>query len=62
MKKEKPDFLEKITAVIGDCTLPNMGIEEKYINIIKDEVIYYNNIIYLLLLIVDSCFNKIIFN
>ncbi|XP_022180348.1 fatty acyl-CoA reductase wat-like [Myzus persicae] len=38
MKKEKPNFLEKITAVIGDCALPNMGIEEKYINIIKDEV------------------------
>jgi len=45
MKKEKPNFLEKITAVIGDCTLPNMGIEEKYVNIIKDEVICYNNII-----------------
>jgi len=45
MKKEKPNFLEKFTAVIGDCGLPNMGIEEKYINIIKDEVICYNNII-----------------
>jgi len=50
MKKENPNFLEKITAVIGDCSLPNMGIDEKYIKIIKDEVISYNNITLLLLL------------
>lgn len=47
MKKENPNYLEKITAVIGDCALPNMGIEEKYIDILKDEVIYYNNIMQL---------------
>ncbi|XP_025203933.1 fatty acyl-CoA reductase wat-like [Melanaphis sacchari] len=38
MKKEKPNYLEKISAIIGDCTLPNLGIEEKYIDILKDEV------------------------
>ncbi|XP_003243174.1 fatty acyl-CoA reductase wat isoform X1 [Acyrthosiphon pisum] len=38
MKKEQPNYLEKVTAVIGDCCLPNLGIQEQYIDIIKDEV------------------------
>ncbi|KAL4113616.1 hypothetical protein QTP88_017210 [Uroleucon formosanum] len=38
MKKEQPDYLEKITAVIGDCSLPNLGIQEQYRNILKNEV------------------------
>ncbi|KAL5239952.1 hypothetical protein ACI65C_007362 [Semiaphis heraclei] len=38
MRKEQPNYLEKITAVIGDCCLPNLGIEEKYRNILKKEV------------------------
>jgi len=48
MKKEQPNYLEKITAVIGDCCLPNLGMDEKYRNILKNEVIklsdnYYNH-------------------
>jgi len=43
MKKEQPDYLEKITAVIGDCCLPNLGIQEQYRNIMKNEVITLNN-------------------
>ncbi|CAI6349030.1 unnamed protein product [Macrosiphum euphorbiae] len=38
MKKEQPNYLEKVTAVIGDCCLPNLGIQEKYMDIMKDEV------------------------
>ncbi|XP_015367357.1 PREDICTED: putative fatty acyl-CoA reductase CG5065 [Diuraphis noxia] len=38
MKKEQPNYLEKITAVIGDCCLPSLGIEEKYRNMLKNEV------------------------
>ncbi|CAI6352248.1 unnamed protein product [Macrosiphum euphorbiae] len=38
MKKEQPNYLEKITSVIGDCCLPNLGIQEKYMDIMKDEV------------------------
>jgi len=43
MKKEQPNYLEKITAVIGDCCLPNLGIQEQYRNIMKNEVITINN-------------------
>jgi len=43
MKKEQPNYLEKITAVIGDCCLPNLGIQEQHMNILKDEVIIINN-------------------
>lgn len=38
MKKEQPKFLEKISAVIGDCALPNLGIGEQYQEILKNEV------------------------
>ncbi|CAI6349494.1 unnamed protein product [Macrosiphum euphorbiae] len=38
MKKEQPNYLEKVTAVIGDCCLPNLGIQEQYMDIMKDEV------------------------
>jgi len=38
MKQEQPNYLEKISAVIGDCALPNLGINEQYQQIIKDEV------------------------
>lgn len=38
MKKEQPNYLEKISAVIGDCTLPNLGIGEQYREILKNEV------------------------
>lgn len=39
MKKEQPNYLEKISAVIGDCSLPNLGIGEQYQEILKNEVI-----------------------
>jgi len=38
MKKQEPNYLEKITAVIGDCSLPNLGIDMQYMNIMKNEV------------------------
>jgi len=38
MKKQQPNYLEKITAVIGDCSLPNLGIDVQYMNIMKNEV------------------------
>jgi len=38
MKKEQPNFLEKMSAVIGDCSLPNLGIAEQYQEILKNEV------------------------
>lgn len=38
MKKEEPNYLEKISAVIGDCSLPNLGIGEQYREILKNEV------------------------
>lgn len=38
LKKEQPDFLEKIFVISGDCMLPNLGIEEKYQQILKNEV------------------------
>jgi len=38
MKKQQPNYLEKITAVIGDCCLPNLGIDMQYMNIMKNEV------------------------
>lgn len=38
MKKQVPDFLEKISAVIGDCGLPDIGIAEQYREILKNEV------------------------
>lgn len=47
MKKEQPNYLEKISAVIGDCNLPNLGIGDQYIEILKNEVCYnsYNNLL-----------------
>lgn len=39
MKKEQPDYLNKISAIIGDCGLPNLGIAEQYQEILKNEVI-----------------------
>lgn len=39
MKKEQPNYLEKISPVIGDCSLPNLGIGEQYQEILKNEVI-----------------------
>jgi len=39
----EPNYLEKITAVIGDCCLPNLGIDEQYMNILKNEVKAQNN-------------------
>lgn len=41
MKKEQPNYLEKVCAVIGDCKLPNLGIGEQYIEILKNEVFNY---------------------
>lgn len=41
MKKEEPNYLEKISAVVGDCALPNLGIGEQYREILKNEV--YND-------------------
>ncbi|XP_025194170.1 fatty acyl-CoA reductase wat-like [Melanaphis sacchari] len=38
MKKQEPNYLEKITAVIGDCCLPNLGIDLQNTNILKNEV------------------------
>lgn len=38
IKKQRPDDLKKIVLVIGDCTLPELGIGEEYQNIIKNEV------------------------
>jgi len=38
MKKEQPNFIEKISAVIGDCKLPNLGIGEQNIAILKNEI------------------------
>lgn len=38
MKKQQPNYLEKISAVIGDCCLPNLGIDEQTMNILKTEV------------------------
>ncbi|XP_050422287.1 fatty acyl-CoA reductase wat-like isoform X2 [Adelges cooleyi] len=38
MKKEQPDYLEKVSAVIGDCEKPNLGINEQYTEILKNEV------------------------
>ncbi|VVC29133.1 Male sterility, NAD-binding,NAD(P)-binding domain,Fatty acyl-CoA reductase, C-terminal [Cinara cedri] len=38
MKKQVPNYLEKISLVIGDCTLPNMGICEQYQKILENEV------------------------
>ncbi|VVC29130.1 Male sterility, NAD-binding,NAD(P)-binding domain,Fatty acyl-CoA reductase, C-terminal [Cinara cedri] len=38
MKKQTPNYLEKISAVIGDCGLPEMGIGEQYQEILKNEV------------------------
>ncbi|CAH1721740.1 fatty acyl-CoA reductase wat-like [Aphis gossypii] len=38
MKKQQPNYLEKISAVIGDCCLPNLGIDEQTMNILKNEV------------------------
>lgn len=39
MKKEQPKFLEKISTVVGDCSLPNLGMTEQYREILKNEVI-----------------------
>jgi len=39
MKKEQPKYLNKISAIIGDCGLPNLGIAEQYQEILKNEVI-----------------------
>lgn len=38
MKTEQPNYLEKISAVIGDCSLPDLGIGEQYQDILKNEV------------------------
>jgi len=38
MKKEQPKFIEKISVIIGDCKLPNLGIGEQNIAILKNEV------------------------
>jgi len=38
MKKEQPNFIEKISTVIGDCKLPNLGIGEQNLAILKNEV------------------------
>jgi len=54
MKKEQPNYLEKVSAVIGDCCLPNLGIQEQYRNILKNEVITLNNNYFQWLL--DFCF------
>jgi len=43
MKKEQPNYMEKVTAVIGDCCLRNLGIQEQDIDIMKDEVTIINN-------------------
>lgn len=48
MKKEQPNYLDKISAVIGDCGLPNLGIGEQYHEILKNEV--YKIIIILIIL------------
>jgi fatty acyl-CoA reductase len=47
MKKEQPKYSEKISAVIGDCNMPNMGIGEQYMEILKNEVCNnsYNNLL-----------------
>lgn len=41
LKKEQPNYMEKISAVIGDCMLPNLGIGEQYQEILKNEVTIY---------------------
>lgn len=38
LKKEQPNYLEKVSAIIGDCELPNLGIGEQYQEILKNEV------------------------
>ncbi|VVC29135.1 Hypothetical protein CINCED_3A018521 [Cinara cedri] len=38
VKNKVPDYLKKITAVIGDCALPDLGIGEQYREIFKYEV------------------------
>lgn len=38
MKKQVPDYLDKISVLIGDCSLPNMGIEKQYEEILINEV------------------------
>lgn len=38
MKKEQPNYLEKVAAVIGDCSLQNLGIGEQHQEILKNEV------------------------
>lgn len=45
MKKEQPDYLNKISAIIGDCSSPNLGIAEKDQEILKNEVISTNKIV-----------------
>ncbi|XP_050422291.1 fatty acyl-CoA reductase wat-like [Adelges cooleyi] len=38
MKKETPDYLEKVTAVIGDCVQPNLGLSEQDRVMLQNEV------------------------
>lgn len=38
IKNEHPNYLEKISTVIGDCELPNLGIPKQYQEILKKEV------------------------
>ncbi|XP_025409428.1 fatty acyl-CoA reductase wat-like [Sipha flava] len=38
MKKEQPNYLTKISVIIGDCSMPSLGIDEQNKEILKNEV------------------------
>lgn len=38
MKKETPDYIDKVSVIIGDCEQPNLGMKEHDREILKSEV------------------------
>lgn len=38
MKKKTPDYLDKVSPIIGDCIQSNLGINEQDREVIKNEV------------------------
>lgn len=57
MKREQPNYLEKIIAINGDCGQPKLGIEEKQYEILKNEV---NKTMIIMILIFLYSYNNII--